>query len=340
MCIGKGTNPIGSYVAMTRVEKREDMLIYRPFERELFTRGARKGPELLLKQLRGEYIDWKAIEDEYMPRKRCVGCNFVQYKEQFQPQQWSKKDKRSICKTCVEVKVREGTPFQCTNCCLFLVKEAFSRTQQHANSINTRVCNDCVERRVCCDCGVAQTEDKFSPGEWKHGRWNSCARGKCRQCQLKFQCDKVCSECNDRLPRRQFSQTQWDKADAGRKCTPCIKRKEAEITLKREKKCSKCEYSYTRGSYSTEKMWNTKDEERKCTKCIGRKRGFWPCIGCPCTKPVEEFSKWWRPRAHKKNDGTARCNACMEEFEHQEDRLRKKSVAKVMQQPEKNRLVK
>ena len=30
LCIGKGSNPLGSYVAMTRVTRREDLLIYLP----------------------------------------------------------------------------------------------------------------------------------------------------------------------------------------------------------------------------------------------------------------------------------------------------------------------
>ena len=55
--IGRGTNPISSYVAMTRVRSREDLLIYRQFDRSLFTQGSPEGPELLLKTLRGEQVD-------------------------------------------------------------------------------------------------------------------------------------------------------------------------------------------------------------------------------------------------------------------------------------------
>ena len=36
--IGSGMSPMSSYVALTRVRSREDLLIYRPFEQELFTR--------------------------------------------------------------------------------------------------------------------------------------------------------------------------------------------------------------------------------------------------------------------------------------------------------------
>ena len=71
-------------------------MIFRPFERERFTQGQPKGPELLLKHLRGEDIDWKAIEEEYMPRDKCVNCGGVKYKHAFPLQQWTRKDNTVI----------------------------------------------------------------------------------------------------------------------------------------------------------------------------------------------------------------------------------------------------
>ena len=35
--IGRGTSPVASYVSFTRVRKCEDLLIYRPLDRELFS---------------------------------------------------------------------------------------------------------------------------------------------------------------------------------------------------------------------------------------------------------------------------------------------------------------
>ena len=63
---------MASYVAVTRVEKREDLLIYRPFDPELFTRDPPEGPITLLLTLRGEDIDWKAIEEKYTPLCRAA----------------------------------------------------------------------------------------------------------------------------------------------------------------------------------------------------------------------------------------------------------------------------
>ena len=41
--LGSGTNPLTSYVAFTRVKHRNDLLIFRPFDREVFTHGNLEG---------------------------------------------------------------------------------------------------------------------------------------------------------------------------------------------------------------------------------------------------------------------------------------------------------
>ena len=72
-----------SYVALTRVKKLEDLLIYRPFDAAPFQRGDSISRQLLLKMLRAEHIDWAEIEAKYMPRKPCCGCGFTFSKENF-----------------------------------------------------------------------------------------------------------------------------------------------------------------------------------------------------------------------------------------------------------------
>jgi len=131
--IGRGTKPIASYVAITRVENRSKLLIYRPFERKLFTRGQQRGPEFLLKHLRREDSDWKAIGEEYMPPDKCVNCGCVRYKHEFPLQQWTRKDKHRHCAKCVTQKEEAGTPLECSNCKWWKANEAFPETQRHTN---------------------------------------------------------------------------------------------------------------------------------------------------------------------------------------------------------------
>ena len=88
--MGKGTSPISSYVALTRVKYRNQLLVYRPFERELLTKGDSDGPPLFLQELSGECIDWKASTAKSMLQARSVGCSSVQFKKQVPLHQWNK----------------------------------------------------------------------------------------------------------------------------------------------------------------------------------------------------------------------------------------------------------
>ena len=100
MQIGAGTNPMSSYVAFTRVRKMEDLLIFRPFDRSLFNQGDLEGPNLLLKVLRGEKIDWQTIEEQHLPSHDCVNCGTKQFKTDFSEPQWKRKDSRRYCRNC------------------------------------------------------------------------------------------------------------------------------------------------------------------------------------------------------------------------------------------------
>eukprot|EP00959_Pyramimonas_sp_CCMP1952_P433309 9073787-Pyramimonas_sp.AAC.1 len=55
---GRGVSWMSSYVAITRVRMRENLLIFRPFDRKLYSAGEMPGARRLLQVLRGESFDW------------------------------------------------------------------------------------------------------------------------------------------------------------------------------------------------------------------------------------------------------------------------------------------
>ena len=59
------------------------------------------------------------------------------------------------------------------------------------------------------------------------------------------------------------------------------------------------------------------------------KRGHWACVQCKDVKHVSEFSLYLSQRVSKRNDGTARCNACKEQQIEMQDTVRKESSAQV-----------
>ena len=343
LCIGKGSNPLGSYVALTRVASRQHLLIYRPFQRELFSQGQREGPELLLRQLRGDAIDWEAIEKKYMPRKRCAGCNFVHFKEHFNVGEWNRDDKIGFCKDCVERKKGAGTPFRCNNCGIWKSADSFVERYRHAWCLRTRVCDDCVERRMCRGpCGREMEEGAFTKSEWSRARKSSLLRGRCKTCQAKWQECKTCSgRCKLRLPHDAYSKRQWQEGDDTRKCLKCVTHKTGvwkcvqcktskeknEFSMSRNArqtdwKCLKCEEKektktcsgrckrrLSHDAYS-KRQWEEGDDTRRCLKCVTHKTGFWKCVQCKTSKEKNEFSMWRNARQTDSNKTTARCNPC------------------------------
>jgi hypothetical protein len=123
--IGRGVSAIASFVAMTRVRTRLDLLIYRNFDREVFTKGEPEGPALLLKLLRGADIDWKAVEDKHTPKTTCTDpCLSIRFKDEFGATQW-KNAEDPLCKACVKRLEEQGTPYRCTRCRQWFAQESF-----------------------------------------------------------------------------------------------------------------------------------------------------------------------------------------------------------------------
>ena len=102
--IGGSSSAMSSYAAITRVERRQDLFIFRPFPREHVDQGQKPGLELLLKVWRREHIDWEAIEKQLTPQQMCYRCGISKCKESYWQAQWDKPRKRGNCKTCVELR--------------------------------------------------------------------------------------------------------------------------------------------------------------------------------------------------------------------------------------------
>ena len=59
------------------------MLIFRPFHRKLVDGSASQGLALLLRVLRGEDVDWKALEGKFTPQRECAGCGEERFKDEY-----------------------------------------------------------------------------------------------------------------------------------------------------------------------------------------------------------------------------------------------------------------
>ena len=75
MHIGDAGDPLTAYIALTRVQDRHGLFIYRPFAAGPFQKGAKVGRELLLRFWAGEKLDWSVLRAKYRDERRCTECN-------------------------------------------------------------------------------------------------------------------------------------------------------------------------------------------------------------------------------------------------------------------------
>ena len=92
--------------------------------------------------MRGENLDWDAIEKEFMPSGRCALCASVKYKNQCSLSQWNRDDGLRVCSLCLEDKKSVGTPWQCMECGLWKGQDAFHASQHHSSKQTSRRCVD------------------------------------------------------------------------------------------------------------------------------------------------------------------------------------------------------
>ena len=204
--LGGSSSAMASYVAITRVERREDLLIYRPFPISLFQNGQKPGLNLLMRVWRGEDIDWGQIEKEHMPKKYCPACAIRKPRQEYFSYEWKKTEERGNCMKCIAWRIKMGAPFECNVCNQWLCGEAFEPHQRDYRSTHTRVCMGCKEKRECVSCHEWKYELYFTKGEWEHAGYND-GRGKCTDCcERSIIGEWYCKGCQTRKSKMEFSQ--------------------------------------------------------------------------------------------------------------------------------------
>jgi hypothetical protein len=335
MQIGAGTSPMSSYVAFTRVKKTADLLIFRPFDRALFNQGDLEGPNLLLQVLRGEHIDWEAVEQKHMPSHMCHGCNTKAFKAEFSEPQWKRKDNKRLCKSCERECSHNGLKKQCKWCGDWHAEAMFGASMWRKRDLSDRWCNNCRETRKCreSECGEMKTRDAFTDNEWKHAAWPSSRSGRCKLCMNKRQDLRLCSKCKERFPQSMhFSTWMWrHTSDDSRKCNACSQGPHDTEVQSRE--CSVCHELLTQTFFSDRQWSRVTPKNRTCTGCqtgpqSEKKRGQWQCTKCKETFPILLFRQWM---AAKKTTIAkhCKCNRCWSEEKALEKAVAASSLAHV-----------
>lgn len=178
--VDKRVDPTIGTVAATRVRSREDVLIMRPFPMFLFQRGpASDGPDLLLKKLCGEDLDWAALREARRPCATCCKCQQIKQLDAYEQKQWelARANKPAMCRACKDGRVPKRRrkleadgleKHTCVGCNTNKIAEAFPRAQLvQENAETLRRCLKCVQvqrtEMTCCRCADTKAQLEFEP---------------------------------------------------------------------------------------------------------------------------------------------------------------------------------
>ncbi|CAK0792868.1 unnamed protein product, partial [Prorocentrum cordatum] len=283
-----------------------DMLIFRPFDIAPYQKkDERKGPDLLLRTLRGEELDWEAIEREFMPSGRCAVCGCTKYKNMYPTVgQWSRADGLRVCSVCMEDKKRAGTPWQCMECGLWKCQEAFHASQHHPSKLTTRRCVDCPERRSCRVCEDRKYEQAFAALQWDKAGNARCKGGMCLECE-ELKKHLTCSRCGQQKLPVEFAKAEQVNDEPT--CKACKKsQREVEKARAEEAKrvvCSACGAAKSKAEFSSHMLVNASEASIACTTCVdaataqrnmAASKDVKTCVGCGVAQRRDCFSrKMW-----------------------------------------------
>ena len=231
MHIGEAGDPLTAYIAITRVQDRHGLFVYRPFPAAPFQKGAKVGRALLLRFWAGEEMDWSALRKKYRDEKQCQECKESKPTSAFTAGRWKREDAARVCKECIRRHVEAQQPWQCMACTAWKEEDAFMAKHAKPQATFHRICRTCEATQVCTSCKVRKDESKFSIAAWKRARhgnrvcldcggkawgWWTCSVCKVKAAASAFQSwlaqngscngDQICQNCwISRIPRTSIS---------------------------------------------------------------------------------------------------------------------------------------
>lgn len=276
LCVGPGGNPFTAYVAFTRVQGRNKLLIFRPFDAAPFQKGVGLGRGLLLRQLRGERIDWKALLAKYCEERPCSECPERKQACAFTRGQWNRGDKDRVCRECTNRRAAAGTPWQCNVCKTWHVETHFPHKHRQRQCSFYRVCLTCEAKKVCSKCKIQKPETDFGLAAWKA---RHADRRICRTCATKERGSWVCNRCRCRQPTSEFNVWQRRRVyiqDGTQTCNQCElqimlneaarRARERLAPLRRRAKARRCEAALEKVRAEIHRLCAQADEERRARK--------------------------------------------------------------------------
>ena len=305
LCCGDDMSPFTSYVALSRVRRAQDLLIYRPFLLRSFTRPRALGPQLLLRHLRGEDIDWSEISTR-IHRSEFGSSGKVDAPEDALIHE---ADGTTVAETGTATtgsrkrkyfETQDRTNFSCARCKKTKTNKEFPAYVKRLKKA-ARECKECLMSRknskviYCVTCKASKSHDAFPV----HVRIIKKRKRECTSCSSikQLACVK-CGCCSREQAASEFPAIAPRQKDTQRVCFTCLR------------DCCRC-VSCNKKKLETEFSADRKTSKRICKQCVQLYGHHSICGRCLQRKKAIAFTvdEW------KKAPGIAVCKLCEQEFE-------------------------
>ena len=162
-------DPLTAYIALTRVQDRHGVFVYRPFPAAPFQKGAKVGRELLLRFWGGE-MDWSALRAKYRDERQCKECNEAKPASAFTAGRWKRADAGRVCKEWIRRHVEAHQPWQCMACTAWKDEDACMAKHARPQATFYRIRKTRERTQVCSVCNTRKDESKFCAAAWLRAR--------------------------------------------------------------------------------------------------------------------------------------------------------------------------
>ena len=272
-------------VAASRVRSRHDALILRPFPLWLFQRGTVEGPQLLLRVLRGEEIDWTAYREGRKPFATCSLCQQVREIDGFEFEQWDKV-RANLPANCMWCKYRAKGPhkrkldsgtikYVCGKCKINKIEDAYPRAQLKTRSEEAMptclACCKAVDHLKCGQCEKVKPVEEFEAVMVTLPLYAVA----CKDCQqeVKKKASRQwsgwfkCRGCHEVLPMKAAAPALQDGKPSGKEQRRCLNCASRNTRQKDEQTCRNkgCKRKFE------EKQVQGQTRKRNCPAC--RRKG-------------------------------------------------------------------
>ena len=197
----------------------------RPFAKETFQGQSPLGPQYLIRHLRGDALDWEAVQKELQERRATM----------------SRRHKNEV---------RVARIRECRQCGYTM---EFTKTQNILGPAGK--CKSCTERektKTCQKCHQTLPRDNnFNTKQWNHFAKPTCLA--CTSGTSVAQETKTCQKCQQTLPRdNNFNAKQWK--DFAK--PTCLAGTRGIVVAQETKTCQKCQKTLPRDINFSARQWN------------------------------------------------------------------------------------